>query len=683
MDLIAGIDVGGTFTDVLLYDTGRSRLRLAKVFSTPGRQADGLLAGVDQLDVPRAELAALVHGTTVATNAVLERTGARTALVTTVGFRDVLELRRRDRPHTYGLTGRYRPLVPRGRCFEVDERIGARGEVVRPLDAGSVRAVAAELRAAEVRSVAVSLLNSYVNAEHERELASALAELLPGVPVSASYRVAPEVGEFERASTTVVNAYVRAAMAGYLGAVQAELTAGGFSRDVQVMQSNGGLMPAGRAGEYAVRTLLSGPAAGTVAAAAFGEAAGLPDVISCDMGGTSFDVALIPGGRPALADETSIEYGIPIKVPMVDIKTIGAGGGSIARVDRAGILRVGPDSAGSTPGPACYRRGGTAPTVTDANLVLGRIAADQRLGTERDFTLDRASAAAAIEEHVAGPLGLGVTDAALAVVRVANELMANAIRMVSVDKGHDPRRFALVGFGGAGPLHIVELARAIGATEVIVPPHPGALSAFGCLLADVKYDFVTSMPASCSPERVAEVLGEQRRAGEDMLAADGFDPPAMSVAHIAEMSYAKQLYSIRVPLGAAEDGWTPDRLAEAFTRRYRETYGGRTPSGHIKLVSLRTEVTGRRDGIRLLGADPAGPAAEPRERTVVFADGPRTVPVLDRSALRPFEVVEGPAVVHQADSTTLLPPDTVAQVRDNGSLVVVVAGAAVEKAVQT
>jgi N-methylhydantoinase A len=440
-------------------------------------------------------------------------------------------------------------------------------------------------------------------------------------------------------------------------------------------------MPAGRAGDYAVRTLLSGPAAGTVAAAAFGAAAGLPDVISCDMGGTSFDVALIPSGRPAIADETSIEYGIPIKLPMVDIKTIGAGGGSIARVDRAGILRVGPDSAGSTPGPACYRRGGTLPTVTDANLVLGRIAADQRLGTERDFTLDRRAAAAAIEEHVGRPLGLDMTAAALAVIRVANELMANAIRMVSVDKGHDPRRFALVGFGGAGPLHIVELARAIGATEVIVPPHPGALSAFGCLLADVKYDFVTSIAANvqdCAADRVGEVLGGQRRAGEDMLAADGFDAPARSVAHIAEMSYTKQLYSIRVPLGTEEQGWTPERLADAFTRRYQETYGGRTPSGHIKLVSLRTEVTGRRDGIRLVGAEPGGPAAEPTERTVVFGDGPRTVPVLDRAALRPFEVVEGPAVVHQADSTTLLPPDTVALVKDNGSLVVAVA----EKAVQ-
>ncbi|MEU0508032.1 MULTISPECIES: hydantoinase/oxoprolinase family protein [Amycolatopsis] len=675
MEIVAGIDVGGTFTDVLLHHPGTGELRLAKVFSTPGRQADGLLTGLRQFDVPLGELDAVVHGTTVATNAVLERKGSRTALVTTRGFRDVLELRRRDRPTTYGLTGAYRPLVPRSRSFEVDERVDADGRVVEPLSAGSVRAVADALRAAEVESVAVCLLNSYANADHERTLAHELRRLLPDVEVTASYEVCPEPGEFERATTTVVNAFVRAPMSRYLGAVQERLKHEGFARDVQVMQSNGGLIPARRAGELAVRTLLSGPAAGTVAAAAFGEAAGLPDVISCDMGGTSFDVALIPGGRPAVTAESAIDYGIPIKVPMIDITTIGAGGGSIASVDRAGILQVGPESAGSDPGPACYGRGGTRPTVTDANIVLGRISAEQRLGTQDGFTLDRDAAVEAIRVHVAEPLGLDVTAAALAIIRFANEKMANAIRMVSVDKGHDPREFALVGFGGAGPMHVAELAKAVGATTVLVPPHPGALSAYGCLIADVKYDYVTAVGSEvddCTAGGIERILADQAELGRKTLEADGFGDQDIAVEHIAEMSFAKQLYSIRVPLGGEREDWTPAKLTEEFHREYLAIYQGRNPSGSIRLISLRTVVTGKRKPVQQVVTTPGG-HPEPRERTVVFADGSHPVPVLRREHLRPGEILAGPAIVEQSDTTIVLPPATTTTVHSNGSLIVKVA----------
>lgn len=678
MEIVAGIDVGGTFTDVLLYDAGTGRLRLAKVFSTPGRQADGLLTGLRQFDVPLRDLDAVVHGTTVATNAVLERKGSRTALVTTRGFRDVLELRRRDRPTTYGLTGTYRPLVPRSLSFEVDERIDARGTVVEPLSPESVARLAGDLRGSGADSVAVCLLNSYVNADHERALAAELRRLLPGVEVTASYEVCPEPGEFERATTTVVNAFVRAPMSRYLGAVQQRLEDDGFARDVQVMQSNGGLIPARRGGELAVRTLLSGPAAGTVAAASFGAEAGLPDVISCDMGGTSFDVALIPGGRPAVTAESAIDYGVPIKVPMIDITTIGAGGGSIASVDRAGILQVGPESAGSEPGPACYGRGGTRPTVTDANIVLGRIAAEQHLGTQDGFALDRDAAVEAIRAHVADPLGLDVTTAAMAIIRFANEKMANAIRTVSVDKGHDPRSFALVGFGGAGPMHVAELAAAVGATTVLVPPHPGALSAYGCLIADVKYDYVTAVGSdvdagtACGVERI---LADQAARGRTTLRADGFGDEAVSVEHIAEMSFAKQLYSIRVPLGGERGGWTPDRLTEEFHRAYQAIYHGRNPSGTLRLISLRTEVTGRRDPVGQRSADrnPAAAHTEPGEREVVFADGTHVVPVLRRETLCAGQSLAGPAIVEQSDTTIVLPPGTTTTVHSNGSLIVKVA----------
>lgn len=671
MTYVAGIDVGGTFTDVLLYEKEKRKLRLAKVFSTPAMQADGLLNGLHQFGVPLSELDALLHGTTVATNAILERKGARTALVTTRGFRDVLELRRRDRPSTYGLTGQYTPIIPRSRSYEITERIGARGEIITPLDEANVRELIEILRADEIEAVALCLINSYVNSAHERQVAALIEEELPGVAVSASYEISPQAGEYERASTTAINAFVRKQMSLYLDTVQERMNAEGFDQDVLVMQSNGGVIPAKQAGQFAVRTLLSGPAAGTVAAAYFGQAAGLPNVISCDMGGTSFDVALIPDASPSITNESEIEYGLPIKIPMIDIKTIGAGGGSIASIDRAGIIKVGPESAGSLPGPACYGRGGTLPTISDANMVLGRIAATQTLGTQDGFQLDYQAAWAAIEKHIAVPLKMTVHEAALAIVRIANEMMANAIRMVSVDKGHDPRQFSLVGFGGAGPLHIAELARAIGAKSVIIPPHPGALSAFGCLMGDIKYDFVTAVAtdvAEYAVEDIQEILAEQRNKGVDKLAVEGFTPDDIEVEHIAALSYAKQVYTIDVPLGSREEGWSAEALTEAFLGQYAETFGSRQRSGAINLVSLRTVITGARDDVEFEVPTPTQATEE--HRTVTFEDGAHEVPVLRRETFTEGQIIHGPAVINQTDTTTILPPRTVAVVQTNGSLVV-------------
>lgn len=673
MTLIAGIDVGGTFTDVLLYEEEKRSIRLAKVLSTPGMQSKGLLSGLRQFGVPLGQLDALLHGTTVATNAVIERKGAKTALVTTRGFKDVLELRRRDRPTTYGLTGRYEPIIPRSLSFEVDERVDARGREIAPLDSASVRTVAQELLQAEVESVAVCLMNSYINPTHEKELVRLLKAALPGVALSASCLVAPVAGEFERASTTSINAYVHTTMTGYLNDVQATLEDEGFEREFLVMQSNGGVIPARQAGAKAARTVLSGPAAGTAAAAEFGRSAKMLNVISCDMGGTSFDVALIQNGKPSITRESSIEYGIPLKLPMIDIKTVGAGGGSIAWIDRSGILQVGPESAGSDPGPACYGRGGTRPTVSDANMVLGRIAADQSLGTQGGFTLDESAAQTAIEEHVAGPLSLDVQAAALAIIRVANETMANAIRTVSVDKGHDPRKFALVGFGGAGPLHIAELARIIGATAAIIPPHPGTLSAFGCLMGDVKYDYLTSIAAEvgeCSQGLIHQTLAEHREVGEKALSEEGFDKDDVIVEHIAEMSYAKQLYSLNVSLGHIEAGWNPESLSDEFRKEYSETFGSRERAGAIRLVSLHTIVTGQRQTISVEGPTEATEEASLKHRKIRFDDDIYDVPIIWRDSLVPGRIVEGPVVLNQTDTTTLLPPRTSATVNEAGSLVV-------------
>jgi N-methylhydantoinase A len=671
MSLIAGIDVGGTFTDVAVYDTETGSVRTAKVFSTRN-QADGLLRGLHQAVKTVGQLAAVVHGTTVATNTIIERKGAKAALVTTTGFRDVLELRRRDRPHTYGLTGGYRPLISRSHCVEVDGRLGADGEVVSELDADSVQRAVARLEELDVEAVGVCLLHSYANPTHETELAVALRDALPGVHLSVSSTLAAEAGEFERASTTAINALVQPRMAEYLREVRRRLTEEDFTRDVWVMQSSGGLMQIDRAAEQPVRTVLSGPAGGTVGAAELAALAGIEDVISCDMGGTSFDVALIPGGMPAQSTGRQIEYGVPVQLPMVDIHTIGAGGGSIARVDRGGVLQVGPESAGAEPGPAAYDRGGELPTVTDANVVLGRLDPRAQLGTEEEFHLDVAAAEGAIRKHICEPLGLDVTDAALGILRVANVKMAGAIRRVSVDRGHDPRKFTLVGFGGAGPAHIVELAAEIGSTRVLIPPQPGITSALGCLLAEVRHDFVQAINADVgevTAEQVRGILSDQREQGVRILREDRFPDERIEVHHYADMAYAKQLHSLLVPLAGASQQWTGERLAEAFLERYMATYGGLLRKGNVKLFNLRTVVVGEREAVRFQ-SEGAAEHHQPRRREVTFVEGTFETPVVPRAALQPGERRDGPVVVEQEDTTTVIPPSAAVEVHPTGSLLV-------------
>lgn len=671
MSLIAGVDVGGTFTDVVVYDTETGSTQTAKVFSTRN-QADGLLRGLHQTLETVGQLATLTHGTTVAANAILEHKGAKAALVTTAGFRDVLELRRRDRPDTYGLTGGYRPLIPRSRCVEVDGRLNAEGEVVEELDMDSVRHVIGRLKELDVEAVGVCLLHSYADPVHENTLAETLCDALPGIHLSVSSRLAAEAGEFERASTTAINAFVQPRMAEYLGEVRRRLTEEEFTEDVWVMQSNGGLMQIDRAAEQPVRTVLSGPAAGTVGAAELAALAGIEDVISCDMGGTSFDVALIPGGAPAQSTGRQIAYGVPVQLPMVDIHTIGAGGGSIAWVDRGGVLQVGPESAGAEPGPAAYGRGGDLPTVTDANVVLGRLDPHAQLGTEEGFRIDVEAAETAIQKQISDPLGLSVTDAALGILRVANTKMAGAIRRVSVDRGHDPRRFALVGFGGAGPAHIVELAAEIGSTHVLIPPRPGITSALGCLLADVRHDFVHAVNADVdmvTAEQIRAALAPQCEEGVCMLKHNGFSDDGIEVFHYADMAYTKQLHNLLVPLPETSEQWTGKRLTEVFLDRYRETYGGLLRQSNVKLVNLRTVVVGKREPVRF-SSEPAVEHHTPQHRSVTFLEGKFETPVVSRTALQPGEHWDGPVIVEQQDTTTVVPPSAVVEVHPSGSLIV-------------
>ncbi len=658
--MIIGIDVGGTFTDLVARDPATGRLSIAKVPSTPADPSRGFLAALaTQGPLPAGSV--VVHGTTVATNAILERKGARCGLLATAGFRDLLELRRRDRPHLYGLTGFFEPLIPRELRLEVVERIDERGAVVTPLDGAGVLAAADQLVAAGVEVVVVSFLHAYANPAHEREAARLVRERYPTLGVVVASDVLAEVREFERTSTAVVNGYIQPVMRSYLQRIEAE-------RGVLIVQSNGGLMSSAVAVERPVTTVLSGPAAGVMAGCALARQAGFENAITGDVGGTSFDVALVYRGQPRLADEMHVEFGIPLRVPHVDLVTIGAGGGSIAWLDRGGILRVGPRSAGAEPGPACYGAGGTEPTVTDAHVVLGHLSPDQPLGSGGGPRLDAALARAAVA-RVAEPLGLTVEEAALAILGVANHNMAASIRGVSVERGYDPREFVFVAFGGAGPLHADALLRAVEIPRALIPPAPGVTSALGCLYAPYQHDFVqtVSQPlAALDGAAIDGHLARQTAEGLRLLQSEGVPAEAAVVVHQADMAYEGQLHTVRVPL--ARGAVDAAALAGAFAAVYRQAYGYTLDDFALVVLNLRTTVVGPPPGQADAHPDPLAPlaSASPGRAGTVPAPAPvgeRRVyragrwtawPLYQRAQLAPGLRLAGPLIVAQADTTVLV-----------------------------
>ena len=519
MSRVVGIDVGGTFTDVFVLDEAAGTARVAKVPTTRPDQSAGFLAGIAQGGADLADVSAVIHGTTAGTNALLERKGARIGVVTTEGLRDVLEMRRRDRPRTWGLRGEFEPVVPRERRLEVPERTLADGTIRVPVDLDAVRAAGRRLLEAGCEAVAVLFAHAYANPENEARAVAALRALWPNAHVSASSEILPEIREFERFSTTALNAYLQPEVSGYLHRLEGALTEGGFSGQFLVVQSNGGVMDVATACARPIRTALSGPAAGVIAAAEIAGAAGFADVVTGDMGGTSFDVALIADGRPGLAPETSVAFGMTIRTPMIEITTIGAGGGSIAWVDRGGLLNIGPESAGSDPGPVCYGRGNDRPTVTDANVVLGRIDAERPIGGAL-ARLDVDAARAAIDAHVSAPLGLGTLAAAEAVLRVANARMAGAIRLVSIERGLDPARFAFMPFGGGGALHAGAMLAEVGFARAVVPRYPGVTSAMGAVIADMRHDHVQTVNVTLDaldPAALAAFMEAHLAAGTERL----------------------------------------------------------------------------------------------------------------------------------------------------------------------
>ena len=677
--MLVGVDVGGTFTDVFYLDERTGRFGIGKVPSVRDDIAKGFLQGIAASVAEPATIGSVVHGTTVGTNALLERKAARTGLITTNGFRDVLEMRRRDRPNTWGLWGSYRPVVTRDLAIEVDERVLADGSIRKPVDSDEVTRAALALLQRGCEAVGIVFINAYANDANERAALEAVRAVWPNPHVNASSLILPEIREFERASTTALNVCLQPIFGAYLEGVEAGFARQGIDAELLIVQSNGGVMSVDTARALPVRTTLSGPAAGVIAGARIAEAAGFANVITCDMGGTSFDVALVAEGKSACCLQTAIDFGLVVRTPMIEITTIGAGGGSIAAVDRGGYLAVGPESAGADPGPACYGRGNDRPTVTDANLVLGRINPGRPIGGGLD-RLDADAAAAAIGKHVAAPLGLDVEAAAEAIVKVANSNMAGAIRLVSIERGYDPKIFAAMPFGGGGALHVGALIREVGLASALIPRFPGVTSALGCVIADMRHDFVHTInrPVDDLDVRALDAeMAETAQRGLALLRRSGADLERLEIAFELDMSYIGQTHTVPVPLPARLAGGATDvsagMIRTAFDTAYRKTYGRVLEGIGVRLLSLRTAVIGIRPkfDLAILGPAPDATleAARRGSRRVWWEGGWHETAVYDRIALPVGATIPGPAILEQDDATIFIDPGLAATVDRLGNVI--------------
>lgn len=670
-----GVDIGGTFTDVAIVDDESGRIGVAKALTTPGDFAGGVLAALDMAikhyGIRAADVTLLAHATTIVTNALLEEKGARAVMIATAGFRDILELRRSSRPDLYDLfQDPPATLVPRHRRVEIRERIGADGNVVVPLEDSAIARLIGEVRDLRPEAIAVSLLFSFLNSDHERRLGERLRAAFPDVPVYLSSEVLPEIREFERASTTAVCAYVGPILASYLKRLEEATQGIGLPR-LYVMGSNGGVFEAAEGIAMPAIAVESGPAAGVVGAALVARQTGRLNLLSFDMGGTTAKASLIRRGEY----ETTPEYevgggasasrfmngtGHPIRVPVIDLAEVSAGGGSIAWVDRAGALRVGPRSAGAEPGPACYGRGGTEPTVTDCNLVLGYL--DRGSLLAGDLPIDFEAAERAVLLKLAQPLGVDARTAAAAVIDIINHAMAEALKIVSVERGHDPREFALAAFGGAGPMHAVALAEELGIAEVICPPIPGAFSALGLVGTDLKRDYVRTFyatTATADPRLLDAGFRELEANGAAMLDRAGIPPDCRRFVRSVDARYERQSYElpVLVPEGRLDAGHLP-AIAAAFHERHRQTYGHDNRSEPVQIVNLRLAAVGVFPPLRIRQETaPADSEARWGQRRMWFRPtGPIEAQVWKRERLASGSIIAGPAVIESLESTILVPP---------------------------
>ena len=673
---VIGIDVGGTFTDVFLHDEKTGAVSTVKVPSTRGDQSQGFIEAISNQVEDFASIRTVIHGTTVGTNALLERKGARTGIITTEGFRDVLEMRRRDRPTTWGLRSHFEPVVARADRLEVSERVLADGTLLEAVDADEVRRQANALAEAGCDSVCVFFINGYANAANEQRAAEAVRSVWPTAHVTAATEILPEIREFERLSTATLNAYLQPIVSSYLDRLQDGLRQGGFAGDILIVQSNGGVMSLDSAKSYPVRTALSGPAAGVIAAKAIAEAAGFDNIITCDMGGTSFDVSLVAGNEAALAPQTAIDFGMVVRTPMIEITTIGAGGGSIATVDVSGLLQVGPESAGSDPGPACHGLGNDRPTVTDANLVLGRINPDRPIGGTLD-RLDVEAARQAVATHVRDPLRLSLEEAAEAILRVANAKMARAIRLVSIEKGHDPAKFAAMPFGGGGALHTGALIKDVGLASALVPRFPGVTSALGCVVADMRHDRVQTVNAMLDRLDAAELGREMiavAEATEQLVRRAGIAFERIERLYEFDMLYRGQTHTLAVSVEMPETGLTAETMSAAFDAAYKEAYGRLLDGIAVRVMNYRVIVIGRRPRFDMAALAPQDgkAAAECRTGTRrVYVDGAfHETAIYERLSLAAGETVAGPVILEQPDTTILIDPGLAGRVDEFGNMII-------------
>ncbi|SFY37468.1 N-methylhydantoinase A [Paracoccus pantotrophus] len=667
-----GVDSGGTFTDVCLFDDTSGEVTIWKVSSTPDDPSRGITQGVaeglEQVSASAETISFLGHGTTVATNALIQGRGVKTGLITTDGFRDLLEIGRQKRPDLYDLQAdKPETLVTRDLRLGVAERVRADGSVEEALDEGAFREAVRELKAQGVKSVAVSFLYSFLNDAHERRAAKIIAEEFPDAFTAISSDIAPEFREYERLSTTVVNAYLGPVMQGYVRALKKKLTDLGLKVAPQLTQSNGGVIAFDTAAEMPVRTVLSGPSTGVVAAQAIGRMTGIDNLITFDMGGTSSDVALLSGGECRVVNE-AVVHGYPLKVPMLDIHTVGAGGGSIAYVDNGGLLKVGPRSAGANPGPACYGLGNDEPTVTDANVVLQTQNPEYLLNGR--MKIDRTLSVAAIQK-LADRLGMEMLETANGILDIVVANMAKAIRVISVQRGHDPRDYTLVAFGGAGPVQAARLARELGMGRVLIPRTPGVLCALGLLMTDLRSDFsATSLMRldQATPEQVQAIFDDLRARAGAWFEAEGIAHPARVLNLAVDVRYAGQNYEIAVALpDDPVDAATFDTIREGFLAAHRQLYGFVAEGEPMQLVTFRAAASGlvqKADFVPqpLEGDDASAAVTGSRPVWMLEARDFVETTLYDRALLKPGNVVRGPAIIDQMDSTSVVPPGMAATV---------------------
>ena len=659
---VLGIDVGGTFTDLLYVDKENNTIEFAKVPTSPENQAFGVMDAINKAKLKLNHVKLIVHGTTTTTNALLERKLSKTGMITTKGFKDVIELGRRTRPNSYGMQGKFVPIIPRDLRFEVNERVDASGDIITVLDEIEVKKTAEELLKLGCESIVIHFLHSYANNNHELRAFEIISDFWPNNYITMGHSLLSENREYERGVTAAINASVQPILEKYLRKLENELSIANYKNELLVMNGNGGTISSKMVVNEAAKTVMSGPASGVIAAAHTGQSTGVNNIITYDMGGTSTDVALIIGNQPSVSSDLEVEYGMPVHVPMVDVRTVGAGGGSIAKLNLAGLLEVGPESAGSFPGPICYGNGGTIPTISDANLLLGRLNISKIISNKNKVSIDDIKKI--FLKKLSKSLHLDEIKTAEAVIKIANTKMAGAIRMVSISLGVDPRDFTLFAFGGAGPLHASSLAKELGIPKVLIPARPGITNALGCVVADLRQDFTKTlnMPIdNLNIQNLHSLFNDQEKKGIELIKKQGLELTNISSSFSIDMQFIGQTHILRIDLPNSYPDL--DYLQKSFEKSYLKRFKVKLSEIKANIVNVNTTVQGHKVPFdisllnnkldKLLNLNDA--LLEYRE--VYFKDKFLNTPIYSRDRM-PFEFeIKGPAIIEQMDTTTLIEPE--------------------------